>query len=79
MLPDWWKWVIHGSIFVPWVGTWVIILVSSIMYYSLRSHSPNKAAEINRRGWTAFIIGQVLWGVVTIIIKTVTKMVAAAG
>ncbi len=59
-LEDWWKIIIWVSLFIPCIGGWIIVVVSSIMYYVWRDRFPNKASQINRHGWAAWILGQVV-------------------
>lgn len=56
-----WLAVIWLSVLVPYVGSWVIVVLSSIMYYSWKEEYPNKAKAINLHGWLAFIAGNLLW------------------
>ena len=58
-----WYFIIWGSVLVPF-GTWVIVLLSSIMYYVWRGRFPEKARTINLHGWLAWVIATVLWFVV---------------
>ena len=64
-LEGYWKAIIWGSVLVPCFGGWVIVILSSVMYYVWLKEYPNKANSINRHGWMAWITGQaiaiVLW------------------
>src|ERR1700682_5340480 len=59
-LEGYWKAIIWGSVLVPCVGGWVIVLLSSVMYYVWLKQYPHKAKSINRHGWMAWLVGQVL-------------------
>lgn len=56
-----WLIAIWLSVIVPYIGSWAIVILSSIMYYSWKNEYPNKAKSINRHGWLAFIAGNLLW------------------
>jgi hypothetical protein len=56
-----WKLAIYLAILVPVVGSWIIVIVSSVMYYHWRSTFPNRAKDINKHGWLAWLAGNVLW------------------
>jgi hypothetical protein len=53
--------VIWGSVFVPFLGNWLIVILSSVVYYAWKNECPNKANKINRHGWLAFLAGHALW------------------
>jgi len=56
-----WYAVIWGSVLVPFVGVWIIIILSSVMYYAWRKQYPKKANAVNRQGWFAWLVGNGLW------------------
>jgi hypothetical protein len=60
-LSGWWLLVIYGSIVLGGCGAWIIVIVSSILYYVWRGQYPNKAKAINRHGWIAWLASNVLW------------------
>ena len=39
---------------VPCGGTWIVILLSSLLYYAWKDVAPNRAKSINRNGWHDF-------------------------
>ncbi len=41
---------------IPLVGMWIVILITSILYYAWKSNSPVKAKIINKHGWIIFLI-----------------------
>lgn len=53
-LEGYWYAIIWLSLLIPVVGTWVIIILSSVMYYAWRRDYPVKAKAINLHGWLAF-------------------------
>jgi hypothetical protein len=59
-----WIAALYGSIVVPYVGTWIIVILSSVMYYMWKGTLPQKAAQVNGHGWLAWLIGQIVWGTV---------------
>ena len=61
-LEGYWYAIIWGSLIVPCVGIWVIVILSSVMYYVWRRQYPVKARTINLHGWLAWLAGQVIWG-----------------
>lgn len=62
-LSDGWKIALYGAaLFIP-CGMWFVVLGSSVAYYSWRKDFPNKAAEINKHGWLAWLLGMLIWGV----------------
>lgn len=55
-----WYWIIWGAILVPVVGSWVIVILSSALYYAWRDRYPVRARIINLHGWLAFGAGHLL-------------------
>jgi hypothetical protein len=53
--------LIWGSLFIPCIGGWLIVVLSSVMYYVWLNEYPNKAKSINRHGWMAWLTGQAIW------------------
>lgn len=53
-LEGYWYAIIWLSLLIPVVGTWVIVILSSVMYYAWRRDYPVKAKAINLHGWLAF-------------------------
>ena len=45
---------------VPCIGMWIVILVSSLLYYAWKDVAPNRAKSINRNGWLIFLISFLL-------------------
>lgn len=70
VLPSSWKTALYVAILIPFVGPWLIVVGSSVMYYAWRGTFPRKAAEINRHGWIAWLLGNVLYGVVYLVLKS---------
>ncbi len=60
-LEPFWKWILYGSVLVPFIGGWVIVVLSSVMYYTWRPTHPGKAKSINRHGWLAFLVDNAVW------------------
>jgi hypothetical protein len=56
-----WKVGLYGASLIPF-GSWFVVFGSSILYYAWRKEFPNKAAQINKHGWLAWLLGLVLWG-----------------
>jgi len=56
-----WIAIIWASLALPLLGSWIIVLLSSIMYYVWRKDYPKKARSINRHGWMAWLLGQLIW------------------
>jgi hypothetical protein len=56
-----WLWGLWAAILVPFAGPWVIVILSSVMYYVWKNDYPNRAKTINRHGWLAWLAGNVLW------------------
>jgi hypothetical protein len=56
-LEGYWYAILWGSILVPVVGVWVIVVLSSVMYYAWRANYPGKARKINLHGWLAWLTG----------------------
>jgi hypothetical protein len=59
-LEAYWIGIIWGSLLMPCVGGWVIVLLSSVMYYVWLKDYPVKAKSINLHGWLAWLTGQAL-------------------
>jgi len=68
-LEGFWKAIIWGSLLVPVIGSWIIVIMSSVMYYAWRKEYPKKARSINRHGWMAWGVGLLIWCPVWIIVK----------
>ena len=66
-LPGYWYAIIWGSLIIPIISQWIIIIVSSIMYYSWKNKYPRKANRINLHGWLAFITIHVIVGFIWLI------------
>ncbi len=62
-LEGYWYAIIWGSLIVP-LGVWIIVLISSIMYYVWKNTQPMKAKKINSQGWLAFLVSHLLWGLI---------------
>jgi len=58
-----WKIGLYGAALIPY-GSWFVVLGSSILFYAWRKEFPNKAAQINKHGWLAWLMGLVLWGAI---------------
>lgn len=56
-LEGFWYAIVWLSLLVPFVGTWIIVILSSVMYYVWRREYPTKAKTINLHGWLAFAVG----------------------
>jgi uncharacterized membrane protein YvbJ len=56
-----WIALIWLSLFIPYIGGFIIIVLSSILYYSWKKNYPNKAKAINKHAWGAFICSFLLW------------------
>jgi len=56
-----WVAVIWLSLLIPFLGQWVIVILSSAMYYHWKKTYPQKAKSINRHGWLAFFAGHIVW------------------
>ena len=77
-LEGYWYAIIWLSLLVPLVGTWVIVAVSSVMYYVWRQSSPKKANAINLQGWLAFGVAHIVCclgyaGLAMVVDKTTTR------
>ena len=48
------------SVVIPF-GSWILIIVSSVLYYSWKKKFPNKAKSINRHAWIVFILSNIIW------------------
>jgi len=59
-----WYWIIWGSLIVPYIGIWIIIILSSVMYYRWKKTYPKKAKAINKHGWLAWLTGNIVWALV---------------
>jgi hypothetical protein len=55
MKPDdrMWLWIVYGLLFVPYVGPVVLVVGSSVLYYSWRKRWPEAAARLNVHAWIA--------------------------
>jgi len=60
-LETYWYAIIWCSLIIP-LGTSLIVILSSVLYYAWKKEFPKKAAKINRQGWLAFLVSIVLWG-----------------
>jgi len=59
-LEGYWYAIVWCSLLVPLIGGWIIVVLSSVMYYVWKKDFPNKARAINRQGWLAFFLGNLL-------------------
>jgi len=59
-LEGYWIAIIWCSLFIPCIGGWVVVLLSSIMYYVWKKDYPQKAKQINMHGWLAFLLGNAI-------------------
>jgi hypothetical protein len=50
-----WLFAIYGSVLVPG-GPWVLIVLSSVLYYRWRRPRPESARWVNKHAWIAFLI-----------------------
>jgi hypothetical protein len=57
-----WKVGLYGAALVPYIGSWFVVLGSSILFYVWRKEHPNKAKSVNRHGWLAWLMGLAVWG-----------------
>lgn len=46
-LEPYWYAIIWCSLIIPFAGVWIIVILSSVMYYVWRREFPNKARTIN--------------------------------
>jgi mannose/fructose/N-acetylgalactosamine-specific phosphotransferase system component IIC len=67
-LSEGWKIALYAAALIPY-GSWFVVLGSSILYYAWRKETPNKAAQINKHGWLAWLLGMVLWGAIWFLIS----------
>ena len=70
-LPAGWIVLIWLLMLVPYVGSLVVIVVSSILYYAWKKDSPNKAKTINKHGWAAFLVGIGFWIIIVLAARRV--------
>jgi hypothetical protein len=59
-LEGYWKAIIWGSLLIPCLGGWIIVVLSSVMYYVWIGTYPKKAKSINMHGWLAWFTGQAI-------------------
>ncbi len=67
VLSDGWKIALYAAALIPY-GSWFVVIGSSVLYYAWRKEFPNKAAQINKHGWLAWLLGLVLWGAIWFLI-----------
>jgi hypothetical protein len=48
-----WLWIVYGLLFVPCVGPLVLIVGSSIAFYTWRGRYPDAARRLNTHAWIA--------------------------
>lgn len=56
-----WHTGVWALLLVPIVGSWIVVILTSILYYVWRKDYPNRARTINRSGWMAWFLGNVVW------------------
>ena len=61
-LEGYWIAIIWCSLLLPCIGGWIIVILSSVMFYAWRKNYPKKAKSINRHGWAAWAVGQLIGG-----------------
>ncbi|MDF3069569.1 MAG: hypothetical protein K0R38_5170 [Polyangiaceae bacterium] len=68
-LSEGWKIALYAAALIPW-GSWFVVLGSSVLYYAWRKETPNKAAQINKHGWLAWLLGMAVWGAIWFLMKS---------
>lgn len=56
-----WIALIWLSLLIPYIGGFIIIVLSSILYYSWKKNYPVKAKAINKHAWLAFLCSIIFW------------------
>lgn len=56
-----WIALIWLSLIIPYIGGFIIIVLSSVLYYSWKKHYPKKANSINKHAWLAFLCSFLIW------------------
>lgn len=49
-----------AGLLIPFVGMWLVVLLTSILYYAWKRDYPNKAKTINRHGWMIFLVSFII-------------------
>lgn len=60
-LEGFWYLAVWGALLVPYIGGWIIVVLSSVLYYLWKKSFPVKARTINRHGWAAFLLSNIFW------------------
>lgn len=55
-----WYALVWCSLLIPCVGSWIIVILTSVLYYAWRRDHPEKANTINLHGWLAFLVGHLI-------------------
>jgi formylglycine-generating enzyme required for sulfatase activity len=69
-LEGYWKGIIWGSLLIPCIGPTIIVILSSVLYFTWRNEYPNKARSINRHGWMAFFVWLAI-GVLLLVLSSI--------
>ena len=56
-----WIAIIWLSLIIPYIGGFIIIVLSSILYYSWKKNYPKKASSINKHAWLVFLLSILFW------------------
>lgn len=76
VLEPYWMVIAYGSVAVPFIGGWIIVFLSSILYYVWKKDYPIKASRINKHGWIAFFIGQIIGLIIWLIYNSNANYIA---
>lgn len=68
-LEGYWYAIIWGALLFPFIGSWIIVFLSSILYYVWRSDQPIKAKTINIHGWGAWFVGNIMWLIIYLLLR----------
>jgi hypothetical protein len=49
-----------SAVLIPF-GMWIVVIVSSVLFYAWRKEFPTRAKHINRHGWIAWVLGSLAW------------------
>lgn len=74
-LEGYWLIIVWCSMLIPCLGAWIIVILSSVMYYVWKKDYPNKAKKINLHGWLAWLSGHVVWVCGWILLNVILALV----
>lgn len=72
-LEDYWSFLIWGSLLIPFIGVWLMLVLILLISYFNKEHV-QKMKRLRSQAWTAWVVGVIIWTVVSCMFFSMSRM-----